>query len=389
MKKYIALVLTLALMLCTACNSGVIENAPPIDKTTNGGTDWTPEENEITEKQTEAVTTVTTTVTTAKPEPEHVAKIAVGTGRKMCAVGNAIYYADGGELCKSVGDGSKTLAKNVSDDNYYVAGDWIYYFDYTPDKYGIYKMRTDGSEKMLVVDDKLSSKLYVKDDWIYYRISNYDRYYRNNTYSKIMKIKTDGTNKTVISDIGYNDCFDLYFAEDCLFYGAKETTDGNDIYCLYKIDFDGNEMGKIETEHLNRVGGIVIVDDWLYYYANYYNNDYNDFGIHRVRTDGTGFEKIIDPNGMVAGGYYIYDDYIYYSTYTDDYFGRRNIEDVGIYKIPVSGGEPVKLTNGRDGIFCIVDDWIYYRYHKPEDTNRVIDYKIRIDGTEKTETKFF
>jgi Tol biopolymer transport system component len=104
-----------------------------------------------------------------------------------------------------------------------VDGEWIYYSD-SADKYRLYKMKTDGSDRTRVSNDTCGY-LNVLGDWVYYK--------NDSQNGKLYKIKTDGTQ-------------------------VKELTDSKSSY-------------------------INIVEGWVYYMKNVDNK----FSPFKIRVDGT------------------------------------------------------------------------------------------------------
>jgi hypothetical protein len=116
----------------------------------------------------------------------------------MVVVDEWIYYisrTDRGKLYKIRIDGTDRTM--LSDDVYMdfcVDDDWIYYARGFGFDEGLVKMRTDGSEK-IILDIKVVThhEFNVVDGWIYYS---------NDEFSGLYKIRTDGTENTKLcSDI--------------------------------------------------------------------------------------------------------------------------------------------------------------------------------------------
>ena len=100
--------------------------------------------------------------------------------------------------------------------------DWVYYCSgpyKSPYAGELYKIKTDGTERTKVSDDSLSL-INVVGDWIYYI-----------TQGKIFKIKTDGTGKTKLND---DISFRLNIAGGWIYYINR-----SDNLKIYKIKTDG------------------------------------------------------------------------------------------------------------------------------------------------------
>jgi hypothetical protein len=186
-----------------------------------------------------------------------------------------------------------------------VVGDWIYFV--TPsEKYRMYKMRTDGTEKTRIGDDATISNLYVQDEWVYYTFPI--------STEEIYKMKVDGTQKTRLTSEGasqmnivgpyiyyvrtkgggifrinqdrtgklqYNTQFAnptyMNVTNDWIYYGYSD---------LYKRKLDTPEDIKI-TPIYGFAGLINIVDDWIYLRIQY-----NGEKLLRMKTDKTQQEII-------------------------------------------------------------------------------------------------
>jgi len=169
--------------------------------------------------------------------------------------------------------------------NFIVVGDWIYFNEaLSGGNYGIYKIRTIGIEKTLVVAD--SSIMQIDGDWIYYV-----------TWGGLHKMRIDGTEKTRM-DMGV-------FGQvvgDYVYYQWIEVLGGGE-YPMgvrrVRLDNTGNE--DIITD---RVGGFNVVGDWIYY-----TNLSENYALYRIRTDGTGNERL--NNSIMHGGVIVLGDWIY------------------------------------------------------------------------------
>lgn len=212
-------------------------------------------------------------------------------------------------------------------------GDWIYYCLKGKDG-KLTRVRTDGSERSVISDDK-AENINVVGDWIYYRVM-----------TNIYKVGLDGSKKTNLNTMGFN----LIVVGDWMYY----TGDGG----FYKARLDGTQqtlIGKANALSFN------VYDDWIYY------SDQGDtYRLHRIKTDGSKQEAL---TGVGA-------------TYPK--FAGKNlyyycVEDRHIYKAGLDGTSPVKLTDDRVGSFNLSGDWIYY--FNVEDSKV---YKMKLDGTERS-----
>jgi len=225
-------------------------------------------------------------------------------------------------------------------------GIWIYYYypDGTNTGNKIYRVKTDGSCKQKLNDDK-SCCINVVGEWIYY--------FNYSDNSKLYKMKTDGTSRQKISDDGGHG---INLVDDWLYY-----SNWSDDRKLYKIKIDGTGRQKISNDFSTNIN---VVDGWIYY--NFYNLHAGFFRnktschIYKIKTDGTGRQKLNDEN---CGGINVVDDWLYY--------GTRGV----IKKMKTDGTDVKIITKNGAGDLNISDGWIYYRQAKNELC------RLRTDGT--------
>ena len=125
----------------------------------------------------------------------------------MVVDGQWIYYLnDKNHICaiKMDGTGRKTINSDLSR-GINIVGDWIYYLASFPDSndlygnYKIYAIKTDGSERQLVLEDGWIGSLNVSMDWIYYTRDLYGDG-DTATFSLMHAVKTDGSEKRTLAD---------------------------------------------------------------------------------------------------------------------------------------------------------------------------------------------
>jgi len=102
-------------------------------------------------------------------------------------------------------------------------GEWIYYCTYS-DGRKLYKIRTDGTGRTKLNEDK-SFFINVVGDWIYYCNSSDD--------DKLYKIRTDGTRKTKLNE---DRSWSINVVGEWIYY--QNSFDGDK---LYKIRTDGTD----------------------------------------------------------------------------------------------------------------------------------------------------
>lgn len=260
---------------------------------------------------------------------------------------NWIYYAnsgDGNKLYRIKTDGTgKTLLSDDKPLYLNVLDDWIYYSN-TSENYALYKIKADGSGRTLL-EKHVSECINVSGDWIYFSLKGI-----------IYKIKTDGSSKTKLVDDLLtlpdmpDDVPSLVLNGDWIYY--RNAGDGEK---LYKVKTDGSGRTKLDN---HKSAFINAEGDWIYFT----NKDYN---IYRIRTDGSG-KKLITAGNLA--GINLAGDWIYYS----------NTFDAGkLYKIKADGSGAVKLSDFGAADICVLGEWIYFIN---EEVNGYL-YKVRTDGS--------
>ncbi|SHI00942.1 DUF5050 domain-containing protein [Clostridium intestinale] len=191
----------------------------------------------------------------------------------ISVLGDWIYYinnSDDGKLYKIRLCGlDKSKVTDDKVDNTIVAADgWIYYENkidpHNLNKGAFYKIKTDGTNRMKLSDDT-PSYINIVGDWIYFQSS----------YSTISKMKTDGSSKTVLSNVTQPSSMKVV--------GDWIYLDNN--YKLSKIKIDGTSPSRIcdmQAVHIN------VLNDWIYFYAT-------DGKYHRIRFDGSDNQIVYDP----------------------------------------------------------------------------------------------
>ncbi len=201
-----------------------------------------------------------------------------------------------------------------------ISREWIYYRNYSRNG-SLYKMKTDGTEKLQVCSDSVFY-INVASDWIYYK--------NDSDGGKIYRIRTDGTGREKLND---DESEYLNIAGNEIFY--RNVSDGGK---LYKMTLDNKKAVAMNEEDSSFIN---VQDGWVYYIHN--NN------IFKIRTNLKGKVKAIDANGckmIVVEGNVIYwhetSNYgtkkIYaYNIDTSEAFQIDHTDDHSIYNMNVSG----------------------------------------------------
>lgn len=245
-------------------------------------------------------------------------------------------------------------------------GDWIYYKGLYQD---LYKIKTDGSEKTKLTNHRAINQINVVGDWIYYM--------RFSEPAGLYKVKTDGTESTLLmQQMGMAELATVV-KEDWIYGNFSE---GGSLR-LYKIKTDGTEKTILGGE--NAVTAINVVGDWIYYISS--SLEWSEGGpsnlpsppprdlyagdLYRIKIDGTEKTKLSEGNFTSIN---VVDDWVYFM------MDRGS----GIYKMKTDGSEKIKLADDKKVDYInVAGDWIYYI--SVAEGERGI-FKMKTDGTEKT-----
>ncbi|MDD4615252.1 MAG: DUF5050 domain-containing protein [Caldisericia bacterium] len=221
-------------------------------------------------------------------------------------------------------------------------GDWIYYYLDNSTNHGIYKIRTNGTEGIIVIHG-YADNINVGEDGLYY-IGGY--------HSSILKLAFGKDQTTVIC----NDIVrDMSIVEDWIYFNTYHPESG-----IFRIRTDGTKKIKL-TEDTGYC--MNVTNDWVYYIDSEYKKK-----LYKMRVDGTERMKVCD-------------DHISFINVVGDWIYYTNPEDSGrLYKMRTDGTDKMKITEDIARIFNVSDSWVYYR--SGLDHKKL--YKIRIDGTDRT-----
>ena len=222
---------------------------------------------------------------------------------------------------------------------------------------GINKMRPDGTENEKILDC-YANYLNVVDGWTYFRCSYSERSFEINT---IYKIDEYGDNLSVVvppeDAVRY-----ITVLGDWIYYLVW---DNNSLgYYLHKIRTDGTE--KTQLSEIN-IGSFCVTDDgWIYFNSNINDVKNADWGTYIVDTDGNNETKISD---LVGGELQLYDNWLFFVGWVD--------QSYCLCKMTIYGSQTVNLFDGFHASlsFNVDNGWIYYS--TPEEGGL---YKMDING---------
>ena len=197
--------------------------------------------------------------------------------RNVTVIGDFIYYENNdewGSLYKIRTDGTEEMELvNFYDIKDFCAdGDWIYYNT----GQSLNKIRNDGSET-IKLSNATPTTITVVDDWVYYIASG---------LWNINKIRTDGTEKTEVTE-KYKNIVYYTIDGDWIYYmdSIEDSNYNSAVGNLYKVRTDGSEITKLSDDYCHFP---TVVGDWIYYTSAKDNGN-----LYRIRTDGTD-SQIVD-----------------------------------------------------------------------------------------------
>ncbi len=228
------------------------------------------------------------------------------------------------------------------------------YFSNPQDGGKLYYVKKDGTELTKLCDDELhTSAILLVDDWIYYTTGNENG--DINGYEAVVRIKTDGSGRTVVADgfeasetdvpliiCGYADgmlyCFyqpyytggftaipvgggervaigagsnsidNLVTVGNYVYYIEWDYYNAPDVYCLKRCRLDGSEQETIVENIPDDPRNLNIYKGWIYYRV--------EGEIRRMRMDGTGDTSLMTTDRWIADVRLV-DDYCYYTLYQE------------------------------------------------------------------------
>jgi hypothetical protein len=265
-----------------------------------------------------------------------------------------VYYSNKtsyGDLYKMRTDGTgKQRLTDEKCEYINVAGDWVYYQNLREDG-KLYRIRTDGTGRQKLTDDKCKD-INVVGDWVYYTVGH-DR--------KLCRVRTDGTDRQYLTDEG---CANINVAGNWVYYIRGSS--------LYRVRTDGKVSQKLNYDDIMWVN---VAGDWVYY-----QNWSDKHNLYRVRTDETDRQKL--DIGSSPGYHYHNDitqfcgriivagDWVYYTS--KNLFGKFNL-----CRIRTDGTGTQKLNKDDCDVFNVAGDWVYYI----NESDKKKLYRVRTDGT--------
>lgn len=260
---------------------------------------------------------------------------------------DGIYKTKGNKNKKIIDDYSLYLNKS---------GKYIYYLDVKGED--IVRIKTNGENKEIIVEDVDLEKFIIKNNWIYY----FDE-------AKLYKIKTNGKQKQIILEKSIEN---YEIDGDWIYYSYKN--DGKHV--ISKIRTNGEENTKID----NDVGKTFFIKGNYIYYIyenyNYENYEYN-YELYKVKTNGKNKQKVTDmPKDIYVDSINFNGDEIYY-------LSNNEKSNLAIYKMNINKTNHIEITEikGYYTYINILDNWIYYPDVNDEGNDEM--FRIETNGEDK------
>ena len=291
-------------------------------------------------------------------------------------------------VCLFVFGRNKTVVGNTIGNirNYgYLVTDDNYLYFMSPNDEGsalgirkIDKNNLTGESEMLIEDNWQIVGLNYMDGYLYFitmadpEDSDSDDIVDN----KIHKMKTDGSDHTIINDNEFNnDCYEIYVVKDKLYYiGIDE--------CIYYMDLDGNNKTKLND---NASGFLGITEDYIFFNKIIESDDTEtgdtevasdvpDYETYMMNIDGSNEHAILE--GQKLYNINVVGDYIYYQT-QNGYPSKVKID--GTENTMISDEVAYNMNVTEEGIF-------YLNYYQIDDTDAgVAVYRMDLDGSNVTQ----
>lgn len=258
-------------------------------------------------------------------------------------------------IYKIIGKNEKKISE---DSGYYLNkyGKYIYYLDFSDNS--IVKMKTNGKDKEIVIENVDQEMVTLQDGYLYYFSNSY--FYR---------AKVTGENKKRIS----NKPIENYqIIGNTIYYSYKE----NGKYTIAKMRTDG-ENEKVLDSNCGRAFFVKGNDIYYIYESNDVANYKINYELCKMNTNGKNKKEIAKIDGNI-------DISTINFTKTEVYYLKFNEDDeYEIFKMDLKGKKETKIVDikGYTTKININDNWLYYP--DEDDNGNVQMYRIKTNGKGK------
>lgn len=239
------------------------------------------------------------------------------------------YYFNTGEgLYKIKNDGTeKQQISSFVLDDLNVIGEWVY----CSSAKGAFKLNVNTNEQHYLTYKTGVDCVTVIDDYVYYRTRD----------DGIYKIRTDGTEETLLLNEYGTEFFSI--DKNWIYYFVRN----EDVNGLYRIKTDGTENTLLYTSEYFKDGSlkkIFVIDEWIYF-AKIYVHETGNKGIYRLKTDGSEFEaiRILDENEYLED-FNLLNNHLFYEL---DIRGEKNSKT---YKSELDGTNETEFSLNSDRV---------------------------------------
>lgn len=241
-------------------------------------------------------------------------------------------------------------------------GEWNYFIIQT----NVLVRENTISKEQEKLSDHIVSDLHIIDDWIY--CIGMDQ-----GIQKVVRLKKDGTEKEVFINEPINA---IQIVNDWIYYGDSEKQTS-----LFRTKTDGTGTMRIVEDGNFSPKNWLIRDGWVFF-QNYRTN-----AITRVRIDGSESTTLTNlfvyptpaadrysQNTSTPWSIKMIDTEYLYLVLEIGGYDFANYYDSGIYRIPINGGNPQLILDKIPISLNMDDDWIYMSV-KNQGKTQLIKYK--------------
>jgi len=269
--------------------------------------------------------------------------------------GNTIYYSfwSGAILRANVEGGKYTQIIQTSADFINVIGDWIYYKNTVGMSGEICRIRTDGSDYSLLVENGFYGGVIATTDSIFYAGSG------KNSNMLVWRMDADGTNKTELSSEPSDFLTDLSYVDGWIVYTAIKMSKGTSIIKVRETGEDRTVVASYD----DNIWKIVVSDGWAYYICG--------SSMYKTSLDGSQtIELFSDDQMMTMFDITIADGHIYYMRFTDT---TRDL-----WRVKTDGTGQEEFEPNMQDFYGIAGGWIFFKNEDEAST-----YMMKLDGSER------
>jgi len=264
-----------------------------------------------------------------------------------------------------IGDNVGNTIGNIRNYGYgTIQKNWIYYI--APNEeitgYGIFKVKTDGTDnqELFMQEDGIVS-LNINGDYLYF-IS------MSSETNKIYKIKTDGTELTLLNDTDVDMyCYEIYVVNNNIYYFGAD-------YDIYKMDLKGENKTLVSD---TKTGYLGITDKYIIY-NQYIDEESSEIETYIMDLKGENKKPLVEGERTYSTD--IQGNYVYYTN-----------EGGQICRVKIGNASSKEVLHEITAynVFLnsmnVLGNYIYYMDIENE-TGTVCIYKIKADGTDKEPT---